>query len=86
MERDLTYTLDTEIVQCFGCKENFKLFTVQKIGMNFCKICGVNNKFLDLTTLPSMLVKIVKFAEQENKKINDRLVVDISDLLEYLQS
>lgn len=86
VDRNLTYTLDTETVECFGCKENFTLYAVQKMGMNFCKVCGVNNKFLDLITLPPILIKTVKFAEQENKKVNDRLVVDVSDLLQYLQS
>ena len=45
----------------------------------------INNKFVELITLPNILSKIAKFAEQENEKIEDRLVVDISKLFEELQ-
>ena len=85
MQRDLTYIPDITMAECFGCKENFKLYTVQKMAMNFCKICTVNDKFIELTTLPNALIKVAKFAEQENERIDNRLVVDISKLLIELQ-
>ncbi len=85
MEKDLTYIPDITTAECFSCKESFKLYTVQKMGMNFCKMCGINNKFVELTTLPNILSKIAKFAEQENERIEDRLVVDISKLFQELQ-
>ena len=34
------------------------------MGMNFCRMCGINNKFAELITLPNILNKIAKFAEQ----------------------
>jgi hypothetical protein len=85
MEKDLTYIPDITTAECFICKENFKLYTVQKMGMNFCKMCGINNKFAELITLPNILSKVVKFAEQENERIEDRLVVDVAKLVEELQ-
>lgn len=53
--------------------------------MNFCRVCGVNNELTKLTTLPSLFNKVVKYAEKENQRIDDRLVVDISNLLNALQ-
>ena len=85
MEKDLTYIPDITTAECFLCKESFKLYTVQKMGMNFCRMCGINNKFAELITLPNILNKIAKFAEQENQKINDKLVVDVSNLFVELQ-
>lgn len=85
MEKDLTYIPDITTAECFSCKESFKLYTVQKIGMSFCKMCGINNNLVELITLPNILSKIAKFAEQENEKIDNRLVVDISKLFEELQ-
>lgn len=85
MEKDLTYIPDITTAECFSCKESFKLYTVQKMGMNFCRMCGINNKFSELITLPNILSKIAKFAEQENEKIDDRLVVDVSSLFTELQ-
>lgn len=85
MEKDLVYVPEITSTECFICKETFKLYTVQKIGMDFCKMCGINNKFAELITLPNILSKIAKFAEQENKRIDGRLVVDISDLFIELQ-
>jgi len=85
MEKDLTYIPDITTAECFSCKESFKLYTVQKMGMNFCRMCGINNKFAELITLPNILNKIAKFAEQENEKIEDRLVVDIANLFTELQ-
>ena len=85
MEKDLVYTLDIVTSECFSCKEIFKLYDVQKVGIVLCKQCNFNSKFIELTTLPKVLKQIVFFAEQENEKINDRLVVDISKLFEELQ-
>ena len=85
MEKDLTYIPDTTTAECFSCKESFKLYTVQKMGMNFCKMCGINNKFAELITLPNILSKIAKIAEKENERIEDRLVVDIAKLFEELK-
>ena len=85
MEKDLTYIPDITTAECFSCKESFKLYTVQKMGMNFCKMCGINNKFAELITLPNILSKIAKIAEQENERIEDRLVVDVAKLVEELQ-
>jgi len=85
MEKNITYIPDIITAECFSCKESFKLYTVQKMGMNFCRMCGINNKFAELITLPNILNKIAKFAEQENEKIDDRLVVDISKLFKELQ-
>ena len=68
MQRDLTYIPDITTAECFACKEIFKLYAVQKMGMNFCKICTINYKFIELTTLPNALIKVAKFAEQENEK------------------
>jgi hypothetical protein len=85
MEKDLTYIPDITTAECFSCKESFKLYTVQKIGMDFCRMCGINNKFAELITLPNILNKIAKFAEQENERIDGRLVVDISNLFVELQ-
>lgn len=85
MEKDLTYIPDITTAECFSCKESFKLYTVQKIGMDFCKMCGFNNKFAELITLPNILSKIAKFAEQKNEKIENRLVVDVAELVQELQ-
>jgi hypothetical protein len=85
MEKDLTYIPDITTAECFSCKESFKLYTVQKMGMNFCRMCGINNKFAELITLPNILKKIAKFAEKENERIDDRLVVDVSNLFIELQ-
>ena len=85
MEKDLVYVPEITTAECFSCKESFKLYTVQKMGMNFCQQCGVNNKFAELITLPNILKKIAVFAESQNEKIDDRLVVDISKLFQELQ-
>lgn len=85
MDRDLTYIPDIESVECFNCKNIFNIYKIQNVGINFCKRCGINNKNSELTTVQKMLVKIAKFAEEENEKIEDRLVVDISKLFQELQ-
>lgn len=85
MKKDLVYNLDIITAKCFICKEEFKLYSVQKMGMNFCKMCSSNNKLTELTTLPNILTKITRFAEQANEKIDGRLVVDISSLFIDLQ-
>jgi hypothetical protein len=85
MEKDLIYTPEIITAECFICKETFKLYTVQKIGMDFCRLCGIGNKLAELTTLSNILKKITVFAEQENEKIENRLVVDISKLFIELQ-
>lgn len=85
MEKDLTYIPDTTTAECFSCKESFKLYTVQKTNINFCRGCCISPKFIELTTLFVVIQNMVKFAEEQNKKNNDRLVVDVSDLLEHLQ-
>lgn len=85
MEKDLVYTLNIVTSECFSCKEIFKLYDVQKVGIVLCKQCSFNSKLIELTTIPKILKQIVSFAEQENEKINDKLVVDISKLFEELQ-
>jgi len=85
MEKDLVYVPEITTAECFSCKETFKLYTVQKTGMNFCRLCGIGNKFVELITLPNILKKIAVFAESQNEKIEDRLVVDVSKLFEELQ-
>lgn len=85
MEKNLTYIPDITTAECFSCKESFKLYTVQKGGMNFCRMCGINNNLIELTTLPIVFKKIIEYAEKENEKIDNRLVVDISKLLQELQ-
>jgi hypothetical protein len=85
MKKDLVYDLNIVTSECFSCKETFRLYDVQKVGITFCKQCILNNKFVELTTIPAIIKQIVFFAEKENQKVNDRLVVDISNLLEELQ-
>jgi len=85
MDRDLVYVPEIETAQCWGCKEDFKLYSVQKIGINWCRVCAINNRLSELITLPNILKKIIKFAEEKNEKIDDRLVVDISGLVKELQ-
>lgn len=85
MEKDLTSLNEIVTAECFSCKETFRLFDVQKMGFDFCRLCGISNSLVKLTTLPMVSKKIVAIAEQENQKINDRLVVDVSKLIEGLQ-
>lgn len=85
MEKDLSYIPETTSAECYACKSIFKLYTIQKIGLDFCKLCGVNNKLVKLTTISNILFKISDFAEKENEKIENRLVVDISKLFIELQ-
>lgn len=82
---DLIYTPNIIDAKCYQCNKLFKLYEIQKMPMNFCRICGVNNKLTKLTTLPSVFKKVVEYAEKENQRIDDRLVVDISNLLIALQ-
>ena len=83
--KDLTYTLEITTAKCFSCKENFKLYTAQKLNINFCGLCITSSKIFQLMTLGNILKKITIVAEKENKKIKDRLVVDVSLLVEELQ-
>lgn len=85
MEKDLIYTLKVNTAECFNCKEIFNLYDEQKLNINFCNICNPNKALTTLVSLPNVIKKIVSFAEQQNKKINDRLVVDIADLVTELQ-
>jgi len=85
MERDITYIPEITETECFGCNKNFKLYLIQKTGIVFCKVCGPNLILSELTTISQILKKIVSFAEKENQKIDDKLVVDISKLIDFLQ-
>lgn len=85
MKKDLINVIEITTAECFACKQFFKLYDIQKVGINLCGLCGGNNVLSKITTLPFLFKKIVEFAEEQNKKSNDRLVVDVSDLLEYLQ-
>lgn len=85
MQRDLNYIPEIVTAECFSCKKPFSLYSVQKVTMNFCRLCGINNRLSELITLPHIIVKIVKYAEKQNEHIDGRLVVDISKLLKYLQ-
>jgi hypothetical protein len=53
--------------------------------INFCRVCGVNNKLTELITLPFVFKKVIEYAEKENQRVNDRLVVDIANLIDDLQ-
>lgn len=86
MDRDIVYNIDITTAECFSCKEVFRLYTVQKSGMDLCAICNNNYKSTELISLHTFLLKVIKFAEKENLKLNDRLVIDVSNLLEELQS
>jgi len=83
--RDLIYTPDITEAECYQCSAVFKLYNVQKMPVSFCRICGVNNNLTELTTLPFLLKKIVEYAEKENQRIDDRLVVDIANIIDDLQ-
>lgn len=85
MEKDLISINEVVTTECFSCKETFRLFDVQKTRFDFCKLCVINSNLVKLITLPVVFKKIVAIAEQENQKINDRLVVDVSKLIEILQ-
>lgn len=85
MKKDLIYIPEEISIKCFGCNEMYKLYTIQKIGLDFCGQCKPNNKLVELTTTLNVLKQVISFAEKENKKINDRLVVDIANLVEELQ-
>lgn len=82
---DLIYTPDVIKAECYQCSTVFKLYSVQKMPINFCRICGVNNKLTELTTLPLLFKKIVEYAEKKNQRIDDRLVVDIGNIIDDLQ-
>lgn len=83
--RDLVYAPEVTTAECFSCKKTFSLYKVQNYGISFCAVCGVNNNFVNLVTLPKILTQIAKFAEFKNEKIDGRLVVDVSDLFNELQ-
>jgi len=85
MTKDINYTLPLTLAECFMCKETFNLFEIQKLPINFCNNCRNNSKLNQLTTVYLIMQDIVKYAEQKNIKIADKLVVDISDLVDYLQ-
>lgn len=85
MNRDLVYIPDVIETECFSCKKIFKLFSIQKTGMDFCKICNVNSRLVELLTLPIILKQIVFFAEKNNEKINDKLIIYVDDLIKKLQ-
>ena len=85
MSKNLTYIPEVVTSECFSCKAIFELYLVQKVGINFCKECNGNESFYTLITLPAILKKIAYYAEEQNKKINNRLVVDISALFKELQ-
>jgi len=84
-EKNLVYIPKIVTNECFACKKIFELYEVQNVGIVFCKQCTFNSKLIELTTLPKVFKQIVFFAEQQNQKIDDRLVVDISKLFEELQ-
>jgi len=85
MEKDLTYTIKVTTAECMFCKESYKLYEAQKTGISLCGLCGGGNKLSKLITLPIVFKKIIELAEKKNKKIKDRLVVDVSELIEELQ-
>lgn len=85
MVHNLNYIPDKTTVECYGCKQPFDLYEIQKMPMNFCRICGVNNKLTELTTLPFVFKKVIEYAEKENQRVDNKLVVDISNLINDLQ-
>jgi len=85
MIKDLIYTPNIITAKCFSCKETFKLYDIQKVNLDLCNLCNVNNKLTELTTIFNVIKKIVIFAEKENIKNNDRLIIDVSNLIEELQ-
>ena len=85
MTYDLIYTPKIVEEKCYQCNKIFKLYEVQKMTINFCHICGVNNKITELTTLPFIFKKVVDYAEKQNQRIDGRLVVDIENLIGALQ-
>ena len=85
MTKDINDIPQTITAKCFFCKQIYNLFDIQKMPINFCRGCCNSPKLIELTTLFVVIQSMVKFAEEQNKKNNDRLVVDVSDLLEHLQ-
>ena len=85
MTKDINDIPQTITAKCFFCKQIYNLFDIQKMPMNLCRGCCNSPKLIELTTLFVVIQSMVKFAEEQNKKNNDRLVVDVSDLLEHLQ-
>lgn len=85
MEKDLLNVVKITTAECFLCKETFRLYDAQKNGICICGLCSNKNSLSKLFTLPFLFKQIVEFAELKNEKINDRLVVDVSELIERLQ-
>lgn len=86
MEKDLIYTPEITTIECFSCKEIFKLYSIQKNnGLNLCKLCTTNYKLTELVALFTIVKTIVEFAEKQNKKLDGRLIVDVADLINELQ-
>jgi hypothetical protein len=85
MTHDLIYTPKVIDEKCYQCDKIFKLYEIQKMPMNFCGVCAINKKLTELTTLPLIIKKIVEYAEKQDKRINDRLIVDIENLVQDLQ-
>jgi hypothetical protein len=53
--------------------------------MTICTNCNLDIDTINIKFYIEMLGRIAKFAELKNEKINDRLVVDVSSLLNELQ-
>jgi hypothetical protein len=85
MKHDLIYTPKIIDAQCYQCSKVFKLYEIQKMPINFCHTCAINNKLTELITLSIVVKKIVEYAEKQNQRVNDRLVVDIQNLIDDLQ-
>jgi len=85
MVHNLNYIPKIIDIKCYQCNKVFKLYKIQKMPINFCRVCGVNNKLTELITLPFVFKKVIEYAEKENQRVNDRLVVDIANLIDDLQ-
>jgi len=53
--------------------------------MTTCTNCNLDINTIGVKFYIEMMGRIAKFAEFKNEKINGRLVVDVSDLLNELQ-
>lgn len=85
MNRDINFLLETKQLECFACKKKFTLYSIQETSINFCKVCSPNFILVELFTLPNIIKKIVDFAEKRNIKDKDKLLVDVSELINKLQ-
>ncbi len=86
MGRDINYIPEVMSIKCSSCNEDFSLYKIQILPVNFCGICAPENRSATLFSINQIAIAVIKMAESNKEFIDDRQVIEVETILSNLQN